>query len=55
MTLESMGYLVLRLWNNDVLANTSGVVETILDALNHCSSVPPHPDPLPSGEREKSV
>jgi very-short-patch-repair endonuclease len=27
--LESMGYLVLRLWNNDVLTNTDGVLETI--------------------------
>ena len=51
--LELKGYLVLRFWNNDVLANTDGVVETILEALNQHRSVPPHPDPLPSGEREK--
>jgi very-short-patch-repair endonuclease len=51
--LESMGYLVLRFWNNDVLSNTDGVVETILETLNQHRSVPPHPAPLPCGEREK--
>ena len=51
--LQSAGYLVLRFWNNDLLANTDGVVETILAALNQSKSVPPHPDPLPAGEREK--
>jgi very-short-patch-repair endonuclease len=27
--LESRGFRVLRFWNNDALANTEGVVETI--------------------------
>jgi len=31
--LEKEGYRVLRFWNNDVLCNTDGVVETILAAL----------------------
>ena len=31
--LESRGYVVLRYWNNDVLANTDGVVQAILDAV----------------------
>jgi very-short-patch-repair endonuclease len=31
--LESHGWKVLRFWNNDVLANTNGVIETILRAL----------------------
>ena len=31
--LESEGFRVLRFWNNDVLANQEGVLETILDAL----------------------
>jgi len=31
--LESQGWRVIRFWNNDVLANTSGVTETILRAL----------------------
>jgi very-short-patch-repair endonuclease len=29
--LEAMGYLVLRFWNNDVLQNTNGVLEEILN------------------------
>ncbi|MGD9922860.1 MAG: endonuclease domain-containing protein [Pseudorhodoplanes sp.] len=50
--LEAMGYLVLRFWNHDVLANTDGVVESVLDSLNKLTPVPPHPNPLPEGERE---
>jgi very-short-patch-repair endonuclease len=47
--LEAFGFLVLRFWNNDVLRNMDAVVETILAAATH---EPPHPGPLPSGERE---
>jgi very-short-patch-repair endonuclease len=32
--LEAMGYLVLRFWNNDVMRNIDGVLETILSTLN---------------------
>ena len=33
--LEAAGYTVIRFWNNDVLANTEGVLETIrLELLN---------------------
>jgi very-short-patch-repair endonuclease len=32
--LESRGWRVLRFWNNDILANTEGVVSTILEALH---------------------
>jgi very-short-patch-repair endonuclease len=31
--LERQGWRVLRFWNNDVLSNTEGVLDTILDAL----------------------
>ncbi len=31
--LEQEGYRVIRFWNNDVLSNTEGVVETIAAAL----------------------
>ena len=31
--LDSQGYRVLRFWNNDVLQNVDGVVDTILAAL----------------------
>ncbi len=34
-------YRVLRFWNNDVLGNITGVLETIATAL---AASPPHPD-----------
>jgi len=40
--LQDGGWRVIRFWNNDVLTNTEGVVETILRALQE----DPHP---PSG------
>jgi very-short-patch-repair endonuclease len=40
--LQREGWRVIRFWNNDVLTNTEGVVETILRALKE----DPHP---PSG------
>jgi very-short-patch-repair endonuclease len=52
-TLESMGYLVLRFWNNDVMRNIEGVLEEILSTLNQQPLEPPHPTPLPYGEREQ--
>ncbi|MDH4210044.1 MAG: endonuclease domain-containing protein [candidate division WOR-3 bacterium] len=39
---KKQGYTVLRFWNNDVLRNTDGVLESIVKAIH-----PPH-DPLPS-------
>jgi len=51
-TLEAMGYLVLRFWNNDVMRNIEGVLEEILNTLHHLALDPPHPTPLPCGERE---
>ena len=44
--LEGEGYKVLRFWNNEVLANTKGVLEVIKDCLNH----PPLTPPLKGGE-----
>ena len=49
--LEAQGYLVLRFWNHDVLRNIDGVLESIVATLN---PVPPHPNPLPNGERERA-
>jgi very-short-patch-repair endonuclease len=49
--LEARGYLVLRFWNNDVLRNVDGVLQSIVDTLK---PLPPHPDPLPNGEREQA-
>jgi len=53
--LEAMGYLMLRFWNNDVLQNTDGALEEILNTLEQHRSEPPHHDPLPDGEREKKA
>jgi very-short-patch-repair endonuclease len=38
--IEAQRYRIVRFWNNDVLANTEGVLRTILDALRAA----PHPD-----------
>jgi very-short-patch-repair endonuclease len=50
--LESMGYLVLRFWNHDVMGNMDGVLEEILSTVDQHKCEPPHPTPLPCGERE---
>jgi very-short-patch-repair endonuclease len=50
--LESRGFRVIRFWNNDVLANTEGVLQEIGKELQNSPS-PPLPDPLPQGERER--
>jgi len=50
--LHEQGYRVLRFWNNEVFENLDGVIETILQSLSIPSGLPPHPNPLPAGERE---
>jgi very-short-patch-repair endonuclease len=52
--LEELGYLVLRFWNDDVLSNIDGVLETIVSTARQHSPEPPHPNPLPQGERERA-
>jgi very-short-patch-repair endonuclease len=41
--LEAMGYLVLRFWNNDVLQNVNGVLESVVDTVNQQAAVTPSP------------
>jgi len=51
--LRSQGFTVLRLWNNEVLTNTQGVLEKIrISCLSH-----PPLNPLPSreGKRRKGL
>jgi very-short-patch-repair endonuclease len=43
--LEANGYRVLRFWNNEVLANISGVLSAIDAVIN--ADRPPTPDPSP--------
>ena len=50
--LEAMRYLLLRFWNHDVVRNMDGVLEEILSTINQPGCEPPHPTPLPYGERE---
>ena len=40
--IESKGYKVLRFWNNDILGNIEGILETIMNSFNH---------PLPDAAR----
>jgi very-short-patch-repair endonuclease len=40
--LVDRGYRVVRFWNNDVMKNIEGVLETIGTALD--VEAPPHPD-----------
>ena len=51
--LEAMGYVVLRFWSNDVMRNLEGVLEEIVRTLQQTSE-PPHPNPLPFGERGRT-
>ena len=46
--LEGKGYRVIRFWNNDVLGNEEGVLQTIADALKR----DPPLDPLPQAGGE---
>ena len=41
--LEALGWRVLRFWNNDILANPDGVVETILQAIQASPAETPSP------------
>ena len=43
--LVARGYRVVRFWNNDVMANVDGVLETLSRLLNL-----PSPQPSPKGE-----
>ena len=51
-TLCALGYRVIRIWNNDVIENLDGVLQTLLSELKKSA---PHPGLLPAcGEREMS-
>jgi very-short-patch-repair endonuclease len=51
--LESQGYRLLRFWNNEVLGNIDGVLESIAAAIR-ASQAPPTPDPSPPLAREQT-
>ena len=48
--LTTLGYRVVRVWNNDVIDNIEGILEMLKSELEQT----PHPIPLPAyGERER--
>ena len=51
--IEAHGYRVIRFWNNEVIENLGGVLQTIRAAVDR---PPPHPSPLrPLGRRGRRV
>ena len=50
--LWATGYEVLRFWNNEIMGNLDGVLETLAQTLSHGENYP-HPIPLPEGEGRK--
>ena len=48
--LQSQGFRVVRFWNNEVLGNIEGVLDSIRSVLTL-----PSPCPLPQGERELAL
>jgi very-short-patch-repair endonuclease len=50
--LEKEGYTVVRFWDNEILMNTSGVLETIREKL--CETPSPKSPPLKGGEVMKA-
>jgi len=46
--LHAQGWRILRFWNNDVLGNRSGVLQTIAEALGTSPSAIPPPQPSPA-------
>ena len=51
--LESQGHFVVRFWNNDVLLNTEGVVERIMELVRLRLETPP-PTPSRKGRGKPS-
>ena len=52
MRLQQDGFRVLRFWNNEILTNAEGALTQIAAALGiEWAQEPPHPGPLPQGER----
>ena len=45
--LRAKEWRILRFWNNDILTNRAGVLQTIADALKRQCGGDPHPDPPP--------
>ncbi|KAF0163243.1 MAG: hypothetical protein FD157_3241 [Rhodocyclaceae bacterium] len=54
--LRAQGFQVLRFWNNEVLGNIDGVLETIMAKLNSAESPPPQPSPIKwEGDKQSAL
>ena len=51
--LATAGFMVLRFWNHDVLADVHAVGDEILRRPQDIKTPPPHPDPPLEGEGDK--
>jgi very-short-patch-repair endonuclease len=51
--LEQQGYRVIRFWNNDVLCNVEGVLQTILQTLT--TDPPPTPSRMREGKSREAA
>lgn len=51
--LNRFGVDILRFSDRDILTNMEGVYEIIQKTIEEKKNNPPHPIPLPTGEREK--
>ena len=45
--LRAQGWRILRFWNNEILTNRPGVLQTIAEALGTADERHPHPTPPP--------
>lgn len=50
--LQAAGFMVVRFWNNQVLKDIDGVLETVLQVLESDRQHHPHPSPPLEGEGE---
>ena len=46
--LAERGWLVLRFWNNEILANTDGIIAVIQEACQQRAAARPPPQPSPA-------
>ena len=50
--LESQGFRVIRVWNDQVMRETEAVMEMIFNTVTTVTPVTPHLDPPPQGGRK---
>ena len=53
--LAERGWLVLRFWNNEILANTDGIIAVIQEACQQRAAARPPPQPSPAQRAGEGV